>query len=248
MAFERRWVHIEDCLADPEYGLHEAARIGKHRTMLGVPLLHEGVAIGVIGLLRTSVKPFTDKQIELVTIFASQADIAIENARLLNELRQRTADLTDALDRQTASSEVLHVISSSPGELEPVFAAMLENAVRICGANFGNLFLYEEDAYRTVAMHNAPEAYANSRTGGPIRPSPENALGRLAATKEVVQIPDLLLVDAYKKGTPLAVSGAEQAGIRTLLAVPMLKDDDLQGAIVIYRQEVQAFDDKQIEC
>ena len=160
-ALERRWVHIEDCLADPEYGLHEAARIGKHRTMLGVPLLHEGVAIGVIGLLRTSVKPFTDKQIELVTTFASQADIAIENARLLNELRQRTADLTDALDRQTASSEVLHVISSSPGELKPVFAAMLENAVRICGANFGNLFLYEEDAYRTVATHNAPEAYAN---------------------------------------------------------------------------------------
>ena len=173
--------------------------------------------------------------------------IAIENTRLLNELRQRTTDLTDALDRQTASSEVLHVISSSPGELDPVFAAMLENAVRICGANFGNLFLYDDGAYRAVAMHNAPEAYANLRTRGPIRPSPENALGRLALTKEAVQITDLMLDDAYKKGTPLAVSGVEQAGIRTLLAVPLLKDEHLLGAIVIYRQEVRRFSDKQID-
>jgi GAF domain-containing protein len=246
-ALARQAVHIEDCLADPEYKLHAAARLGRHRTMLGVPLLQGGQAVGVIGLLRTVAKPFTEKQIELVTTFAAQAVIAIENARLVNELRQRTADLTDALDRQTASSEVLHVISSSPGELEPVFAAMLDNAVRICGANFGNLFLYEDDVYRAVAMHNAPEAYANLRTGGPIRPSPENALGRLAATKDAVQIADLMLDDAYKKGTPLAVSGVEQAGIRTLLAVPMLKDDKLQGAIVIYRQEVRAFNDKQIE-
>jgi GAF domain-containing protein len=104
------------------------------------------VAIGVIGLLRTSVKPFTDKQIELVTTFASQADIAIENARLLNELRQRTtyltertADLTEALEQQTATSEVLQVISSSSGDLEPVFATMLGNAARICDAKFGNI-------------------------------------------------------------------------------------------------------------
>jgi hypothetical protein len=162
--------------------------------------------IGAFFLSRQEVRPFTAKQIALVQNFAAQAVIAIENARLLNELRQRTTDLTDALDRQTASSEVLHVISSSPGELEPVFAAMLENAVRICGANFGNLFLYEVNAYRAVAMHNAPEAYANSRTSGLIRPSPENALGRLAVTKEAVQITDLMLDDAYKKGTVVALS------------------------------------------
>ena len=128
-----------------------------------------------------------------------------------------------------------------------VGGAMLENAVSICGANFGNLLLYENDAYRMVAMHNAPEAYASLRTSTPvIRPSPENALGRVAATKELVQITDLLADDAYKKGTPLAVSGATLAGIRTLLAVPMLKDDHLVGAIVIYRQEVRPFTDKQI--
>ena len=124
---------------------------------------------------------------------------------------------------------------------------MLENAVRICGANFGNLLLYENDAYRMVAMHNAPEAYASLRTSTRvIRASPETALGRVAATKELVQITDLLSDDAYKKGSPLAVSGATLAGIRTLLAVPMLKDDHLVGAIIIYRQEVRPFNEKQI--
>jgi GAF domain-containing protein len=171
----------------------------------------------------------------LVQNFAAQAVIAIENARLLNELRQ-------SLEQQTATSEVLRVISSSPGDLQPVFATMLENAVRICAANFGNLLLYESDAYRMVAMHNAPEAYANQRTNtSVIRPSPENAKGRV----KLVQIADLLSDDAYKKGTPLAVSGATLAGIRTLLAVPMMKDDRLVGAIVIYRQ-VRPFNEKQI--
>ena len=243
-------VHIPDAAQLSKGGNREydtAVELGGVRTCLAVPMLKGHELIGSISLFRQKVRRFNDKQIASLTNFAAQAVIAIENARLLNELRQRTTDLTDALDRQTASSEVLHVISSSPGELEPVFAAMLENAVRICGANFGNLFLYEDDAYRAVAMHNAPEAYANSRMSGLIRPSPENALGRLAVTKEAVQITDLMLDDAYKKGTPLAVSGVEQAGIRTLLAVPMLKDDELQGAIVIYRQEVRAFNDKQIE-
>src|SRR5262249_46038804 len=155
-ALERRSVHIEDCLADPEYGLHEAARIGKHRTMLGAPLLHDGVAIGVICLLRTSVKPFTDKQIELVTTFARQADIAIENARLLNELRQ-------SLEQQTATSEVLQVISSSTDDLAHVFSTILENATRICEAKFGTLYLKEDDGFRAMATHNAPPAYEEAR-------------------------------------------------------------------------------------
>ena len=141
-----------DCLADPEYAMHEAARLGRQRSMLGVPLLHNGSPIGVIGLLRTVVKPFTEKQIELVTSFADQAVIAIENARLLSELRE-------SLQEQTATSEVLQVISSSPGDLQPVFAAMLEKAVRICDATFGNIYRWDGDALQLVATHNTPPAW-----------------------------------------------------------------------------------------
>src|SRR5262249_23370973 len=128
-----------------------------HRTIAGVPLLREGVVVGTLQLRRTEVNPFTDKQIALLGTFAAQAVIAIENARLLNELRQRTADLSESLEQQTATSEVLSVIGSSPGELEPVFQAMLENATRICEAKFGTLFRFEGDVYRAVATHNAPQ-------------------------------------------------------------------------------------------
>ena len=253
-ALERRWVHIEDCLADPEYGLHEAARIGKHRTMLGVPLLHDGVAIGVIGLLRTSVKPFTDKQIELVTTFASQADIAIENARLLNELRQRTADLTErtadlteALEQQTATSEVLQVISSTPGDPQPVFATMLENAVRICDATFGNIFRWDGEAFQLMAAHKTPPAFAKARKLSPIRPSPTTLFGRLVATKSLVHTADLAAEKQYvEERRPAYVEAVELGGIRAFLAVPMLKDDELIGAIGLFRQEVRPFTDKQI--
>ena len=133
---EGKIVQIPD-LADPEYTLHEAQRIGGFRTVLGVPLLREGTPIGVIILLRTTCGPFTDKQIELVTTFADQAVIAIENVRLFDEVQARTRELTESLEQQTATSEVLQVISSSPGELEPVFQAMLANATRICEAKFG---------------------------------------------------------------------------------------------------------------
>ena len=217
-----------------------AVELGGVRTFLAVPMLKENDLIGVIIVYRQEVRPFSEKQIELVKNFAAQAVIAIENARLLNELRQ-------SLEQQTATAEVLKVVSRSPGDLQPVFATMLENAVRICGANFGNMFLYENETYRAVAMHNAPEAYARLRTDAPLRPPPGTALGRVAATKQVVQITDLMMEDAYKQGASLAVTGVAHAGIRTLLAVPMLKDDHLVGAIVIYRREVRLFDDKQIE-
>jgi GAF domain-containing protein len=129
-----------------------------------------------------------------------------------------------------------------------VFQALLENAVAICGANFGNMFLYEDDAFRTVAMYNAPEAYANARAGGPFHPPSQSGLGRLAATKEVVQIADLRAEERYiVNRDPFAVEGVELAGIRTLLAVPMLKEGGLIGGIVIYRHEVRPFGEKQIE-
>jgi GAF domain-containing protein len=247
----KRPIQIPDLAATKSYterhpGMVEAVELAGIRTGLAVPMLKDDDLIGIVAIHRREVLPFTDKQIDLVKNFAAQAVIAIENARLLNELRQRTTDLTEALEQQTATSEVLRVISSSPGDLQPVFATLLENAVRLCGANFGNLFLYENDGYRVVAMHNAPESYANIRRGVPFHPPPGSGLGRLTATKEFVQIADLMLEDIYKKGDPLAVTGVTHAGIRTLLAVPMLKEDHLVGAIVIYRQEVRPFADKQI--
>ena len=160
-----RWrsapIHIPDALADPEYTWHEGRRLGGFRTMLGIPLLREGTCVGVMALTRTTPQPFSGAQIALVTTFAAQAVIAIENTRLLNELRQRTDDLTESLEQQTATTEVLKVISSSPGELEPVFEAMLENATRICEAKFGNLFLCEGEVFRIGAAYGAPPAYVD---------------------------------------------------------------------------------------
>ena len=162
------------------------------RTVVVVPMLKDDELIGAIGIYRQEVRPFTDKQIELVKNFAAQAVIAIENTRLLNELRQRTDDLSESLEQQTATSEVLKVISSSPGELEPVFETMLANAVRICGANFGIMYRYDGDAFRNVAMHNVPPAFAEMRRSNPvIRPSPGTGLDRVQRTKKVVQILDL---------------------------------------------------------
>src|SRR5262249_12645815 len=172
--------------------------------------------------------------------FSAQAVIAIENTRLLNELYE-------SLQQQTATSEVLGVISSSPGELEPVFQTMLEKATRICGASFGNLLLYEGDAFRFVAFHNTPAAFVAEHKRAPIRPGPNTGLGRAARTKQVVHIADLMADSAYAERDPLRVAAAEVLGARTFLAVPMLKEGELVGIIGIYRQEVRPFTDKQID-
>jgi two-component system, NtrC family, sensor kinase len=148
---ERKMVHIPDVQADPEYTLTDFRKFLDFRTVLAVPMLREGFPIGVLILTRSEVRPFTAKQIDLVTTFADQAVIAIENARLLSELRQRTIDLSEALERQTATSEVLQVISSSPGELQPVFSTMLEKAVRICDARVGNIYRLDDDVLTLIA-------------------------------------------------------------------------------------------------
>jgi two-component system, NtrC family, sensor kinase len=153
--------HTDDYAAETVPG--RTATLGKARSTIGVPMLKDGALIGAILIYRQEVRPFTDKQIELVKNFAAQAVIAIENARLLNELRQRTDDLTESLEQQTATSEVLRVISSSPGQLEQVFDAMLANAVRVCQARFGTLYLRDGDAFRAVATHNAPAAFVEAR-------------------------------------------------------------------------------------
>ena len=217
----REIVHVPDLRATPAYVggdpiVVDTADLAGVRTLLAVPMLRGDELIGVIAIYRKEVLPFPDKHIELVRNFAAQAVIAIENTRLLNELANRWSNRPL---RRTCS------VSSVPrlATFEPVFQAMLENATRICGANFGNMFLYEHDAYRTVAMHNAPQAYANARTRTPLHPSPATALGRVAVSKEVVQIADLKAEKAYIDRDPMYVSGVELAGIRTLLAVPMLE-------------------------
>ena len=247
-ALEGRTVHIPDVLADPEYTFTEAQKLGRGRATLAVPLLREATPIGALSLQRTEPRPYSPKQIELVETFAAQAVIAIENTRLLNELHQRTDDLSESLEQQTATSEVLGVISSSPGELTPVFNSMLVNATRICGAKFGVLFLTEGDGFRSVAMHGLPPAHAEERRREPvIYPDPDDPLRRLANTKQIVHIADLRQEKAYIKGYPPLRAVVDAGGGRTLLIVPMLRDNALVGAFGIFRQEVRPFTDKQIE-
>ena len=241
VALTGKVTQIADVLADPEYEGVGFQKAFGFRTNLGVPLLRDGVTIGVFSMTCDEVKPFTDKQIELVTTFADQAVIALENARLVSELRQ-------SLEQQTATADVLRVISSSPGELEPVFEAMLENATRICEAKFGVLQLSEDGGFRAVAMHNAPPAYAEARRRAPVmHPSPSAPPARVAATKRLLHIADMAEEPVYKQGDPSATRFVEMAGVRTLLVVPMLKEQELIGEISIYRQEVRPFTDKQIE-
>ena len=198
---ERRPVHVNDLQAEAEdfpEGSALARRLG-HRTIASVPLLREGVAVGTIQLRRAEVHPFTDRQIALLETFAAQAVIAIENTRLLNELRQ-------SLQQQTATADVLRVISSSPGALEPVFQAMLEKATQLCDAKFGTLSLREQEAFRTVALHNAPLAFLKERQRNPlIRPPATSGLGRVAVTRQVVHIADLRTEQAYIDGVPSTV-------------------------------------------
>ena len=249
-ALERRTIHNPDVQADPEHTLAAKYVDKTVRTILWVPILKGDDLLGVMTLYHMQVRPFTEKQIALVGTFADQAAIAIENVRLFEAEQQRTRELSESLEQQTATSEVLRVISSSPGELEPVFQAMLENATRICEAKFANLFLYEDSSFRVVALQNAPQAYAERWRDRPvlrIADNPRNPLSRLAATKDVIDIPDLMAEPGYIERDPRFVTLVESAGARTLLAVPMLKDEELVGAISIYRQEVRPFTDKQIE-
>jgi GAF domain-containing protein len=247
-------VQIADVQNEPHYSDapsgftgSQLAKLAGARTVVGVPMLKESELVGVIIIYRQEIRPFTDTQIDLVSNFARQAVIAIENTRLLNELRQRTDDLSEALDQRTATSEVLQVISSSPGELQPVFQAMLENATRLCQAKFGVLWLCEGDGFRAVALHGLPPAHAEERQRTPVlRPGP-NPLFRLARTRQTIHIADIRTEQAYIEGIPSFVALADAGGARTLILVPMLKDNELVGSINIYRQEVRPFTDKQIE-
>ena len=249
-ALEVTPVHIPDVLADPEYTWREGQRLAGFRAMLGVPLLREGSCVGVMAMTRAMPRPFTTRQIELVTTFADQAVIAIENVRLFDEVQARTRELTESLEQQTATSEVLQ------RHLE-LARASWSRCSRPCwrtrrasaAPSSALLYLSEGDAFRTVALHGAPPAFAEQRRRNPmLRPSPGTALGRVAATKQIVQIADVRAEPAYHRTHPLRRRQLlDLAGARTVVCVPMLKEDELIGAIIIYRQEVRPFTDKQIE-
>jgi GAF domain-containing protein len=245
-ALEAKIIHIPDVKADPEYTLTESISLGRFRTLLGVPLLREGNPIGVIALARTTVRPFTEKQIELMTTFADQAVIAIENVRLFEAEQHRTRELTEALEQQTATAEVLGVISSTPGELSPVFEAMLEKGTRLCEAKFGHLYLYEGGALRVVASHNVPPAFDQARRRGPFHPSPRAPAGEVIRTKQTVHVADMAATQDYAERHPAMVDAVELGGVRTTIIVPMVKDNELIGIISIFRQEVRLFTDKQV--
>jgi two-component system, NtrC family, sensor kinase len=236
-------VHVHDLTAAPDEfpdGHAMAIRLG-HRTILSVPLLREGESIGSLTVRRAEVRPFTDKQIDLVETFADQAVIAIENVRLFDEVQARTRELSELLEQQTATSEVLKVISSSPGELEPVFNATLENATRICEAKFGILWLYDGELFRLGAWHGVPSALADfHQQRGAFRPSSRTPLYRLLQTGDLVHSADEL-------SEPTPGAAARYGGARSLVAVPMTKENKLVGAFIIYRQEVRPFTEKQIE-
>ena len=250
-ALERRTIHNPDVQADPEHTL-AARRLwpGQKaiRTILWVPILKGDDLLGVMTLYHMQVRPFTQKQIALVGTFADQAAIAIENVRLFEAEQQRTRELTESLGQQTATAEVLRVISASPGDLEPVFEVMLSNATRICGAKFGVLFLAEGDGFRPVAFHGALAAFVEAHRRMPVVSvrSGTTTMGRVAATKQPAQVADIRAEPAYTSD-PERFAILNVSGARTMLNVPMLKENELVGQIAIYRQEVRPFTDKQIE-
>ena len=226
-------------LEDQDNNITRASiELGGIRTVLNVPMVKEDELVGAFFLSRREVRPFTDKQIALVTNFAAQAVIALENARLLTELRE-------SLQEQTATSEVLQVISSSPGDLGPVFTTMLESAVRICDAKFGTLYLHEEGGLRLVAAHEVPEFF-KARGSSPIQPAPGGGLDTAMRTKRTAHLRDLAATQSYAERHPRMVEAVELGGMRTVVAVPMLKDDDVIGVIAVFRREVRPFSDKQI--
>jgi len=216
-----------------------AVDLGGIRTLLVVPLHKDGALLGVITAYRQEVRPFTDKQIALLQNFAAQAVIAMENARLITETRE-------ALEQQTATAEVLQVINSSPGDLTPVFAAILEKATGLCESAFGILATYDGSRFRHVALRNVPAAYAKFMGDEPRIYAPATGPAQAVEQKRVIYSEDLMASDVYRSGDPNRRAVVDLAGARTSLVVPLLKDDQARGIINVFRQEVRPFTDRQI--
>ena len=241
-ALERRIVHIHDIQTDPEYtyGVGQSDPTPT-RTVLGVPVSKAGELLGVIILFRFELLPFSAGHIALIETFADQAAIAIDNARLFNELGTRNLDLTDALDQQVATSEILRVMSASPTDVQPVFEAIAESAQRLCDGSFAGVFRFDgELMHRAASRHLTPAAAAWFEQAYPMAPSRAQISGRAVLTRVIVHVPDLLEDSEYPRD--LARSG----GWRSALSVPMLRDGEPIGAINVIRAEPQPFSDKQI--
>ena len=237
---ERRIVQIEDVKADPEYGWEEAYRLGDFRTIIGVPMLREGVPIGVLALTRSEVRPFSEKQIELLSTFADQAAIAIENVRLFDEVQARTEDLSESLAQQTATAELLEVISRSAFNLQPVFDTAAESSVKLCGADRAFIFRFDGELLRMVAAYNADPNFKEWVAQHPIRPGRHSGSARAALERRTIHIPDVQADPEYSYGAK------NVEAIRTVLGVPILKGDELLGVFMIYHLEVRPFTEKQI--
>jgi GAF domain-containing protein len=241
VVLERQVVHVPELRADPEY--HYVEQLEDFRAILGVPLLREGVPIGVIIIFRTDARPFTARQIDLVTTFADQAVIAIENTRLLQELQTRNRDLSEALEQQTATSEVLNVIARSPVELQPVYQAILSNTTRLCEANIAALFLYDGEVLTTAASYGTTQEFAEHLEHSRPSPSRETTTRLAALERRTVHVADLLSESSF---SPEPRELYEKEHVRTVLSVPMLREDKLIGVITTWRREVRPFSDKQV--
>src|SRR5262249_37049255 len=238
VALEGRVAHVEDFAADPDFALPETVKAGI-RTALGVPLLRAGTVLGTISLGRKRVELYTERQIELVRTFADQAVIAIENARLLTELRE-------SLEQQTATAEVLQVINASPGNLAPVFDAVLDKAMRFCEAALGHITTFDGELFHHVATQGDPDLVAFRRETPALRASTDSiTLGRIIRGDRFVHIPDCRDTVEYRE-KPIAREIADRGGMRTLLTVALHKEGALLGTIHVYRQEVRPFTNKQI--
>jgi len=239
------FVHIRDLAKDQSYARRNpptvaAVEIAGVRTTLAVPMFKDNEFIGSLTVGRTEVRPFTAKEIELVQNFAAKAAIAVENARLVQELQE-------SLEQQIAVSDVLQAITVSPGNLQPVLDTVLENARRLCDAEFGNIYRWDGNALHLLAWRNTPHAFAEYRKRAPFRPSPTTLIGRMLKTKSVVHVADAATNQDYSDRTdPSLVAAIELGGVRTCVAVPMLKEGELIGALTLFRQEVRPFTDKQI--
>src|SRR5262249_379046 len=242
IALDGKVVHIPDVMDDPEYNQPESQKLGRWRTMLGVPLLREGVPIGALTLTRSNVRPFTDRQIELLNTFADQAVIAIENVRLFDEVQARTEELTEALEHQTATSEVLNVISRSPTDAQPVFDAIVESAARLCGALFSIVWLYDGELLRVAATHNfTPEVLNKLFKTYPKPPDRSTAAGRAVLDGKIAHLPPLLGAPEYS--TDLAPAGNGRAWF----GVPMRREGNPVGAISLGKAEPVPFSEREIQ-